>query len=204
MELKRGMIAAPVRCSIFMAVLFTYAFTGNTAQANELVVYVVRHADKECGSGDVPLHKDGQRRADELGRVLNARLPAGSAIEVHHTPLARSLETATRAAAILGTPEVTAPTICYNHRRRDCTPTNNWSSMKEHILKNRGRHLIVAHMETIIWLVKQFGRTSDRPPASDEYDRLYVIEIPGASVTGTPELESYGDPYDPARSPRCP
>ncbi len=143
---------------IFVAICWT------ALKADELTtVFVVRHAEKADGSGDVPLSEAGRLRAEELAELLSTyRISA-----VYSTPFNRTQQTAepTARAALL---EVTP----YDNA------TQQWANsvLTEHAGQNV---LIVGHSNTVGPIIELLGGEDNVLIGDDEFDRLVRVRLRG-------------------------
>jgi len=129
------------------------------ARAQRTVI-LVRHAEKEPGSGDVALSADGRRRADNLARVLK---DAGvDAIVTSDTRRAR--QTAEPIAKALGLKPATH------------SPAEPAAATAQRLAATRdGCVLVVGHSNTIPAILDAVtGRRHDVPIADDEYGLLFI------------------------------
>lgn len=161
---------------IEIAVQVSAAPSGQSTVPQPLVVFVVRHAEKESSGTDPELSAVGQHRAEALAGVLkDAKLD-----QIHSTNYKRTLLTAKPVAD-----SFKLPTQTYDPRKLADFAT---------ALKSAGgRHLVVGHSNTTPALVRLLG--GDPVSAIDdstEYDRLYIVTV---SETGncTSVLLRYGE-----------
>lgn len=147
------------------------------AEAADVVVYLVRHAEKVDDSRDPDLSEAGHARAGTLAHVL---ADAG-VTHVHSTDYIRTRDTAAPAAAALG-----IDVSLYDPRDLDAFAAT--------LAATPGRHLVVGHSNTTPALVSALGGDAgDAIDEAGEYDRLYVVVLGG----GEPRtlLLRYGSPY---------
>ena len=154
------------------------AAVGDGAAGTEpLVVYLVRHAERdEDGTSDPPLSDAGRARAELLASML-----ADAGIQrVHATPYNRTVQTAAPMAMDLGLDEVEG------YDGRDLTSLND-------VLRGAGgRHLVVGHGSTTRTLVEVLGGEPGPLIEEFEFDRLYIVTVAGDEVSTT--LIRYGTP----------
>lgn len=154
------------------------AAAGDGAAGTEpLVVYLVRHAERdEDGTSDPPLSDAGRVRAELLASML-----ADAGIQrVHATPYNRTVQTAAPMAMDLGLDEVEG------YDGRDLTSLND-------LLRGAGgRHLVVGHGNTTRTLVEVLGGEPGPLIEEFEFDRLYIVTVAGDEVSTT--LIRYGTP----------
>jgi len=145
-----------------------------------VVVYVVRHAERaEDGTNDPSVSVEGQARAQTLALLLSdARID-----HVHTTDLKRTRETGTPLAEALGlTFEVYDP--------------KDLPGLATQLKATPGRHLVLGHSNTTPELVAALGGQPGAAIDDAEYDRLYVVTIPGKGPVSTVLLR-YGTPFQP-------
>ncbi len=129
------------------------------AENSPLVVFLVRHAEKQRPGSDPSLTEAGKARAEALANVLrDSQISA-----VHSTNYKR-----TRATALPFANQISKKVQIYN-------PRDHRSLIKK-IKAAGGRHLVVGHSNTVPALVAEFGGESGRPIAEPtEFDRLYIL-----------------------------
>ncbi len=145
-----------------------------------VVVYLVRHAEKEDdGTDDPPLALAGRIRAQDLRQLL-----AGSDVtHIHTTDLRRTRDTARPIAEELGLkPSFYDPV--------------DLEGFAAHLASTPARHLVVGHSNTTPVLVEALGGDSHGEIAETEYDRLFILVIPPGQPAVTTLLR-YGEPYVP-------
>lgn len=139
---------------------------GGPAGAQEhdaTVVYLVRHAERaEDGTDDPELSREGRARAALLAELLR---DAGIT-HVHTTDYRRTRQTASPTAEALGlTPRIYDP--------RDL------EGLAGRIRAMPGRHLVLGHSNTTPGAVAALGGEPGAEIDEMEYDRLYVVVLPG-------------------------
>ncbi len=137
-----------------------------TAPAAEVVVVLVRHAEKADDSRDPSLSAAGEARAAALGAMLR---DAGLS-RVWSTPFLRTRGTAAPVAARAGLPV-------------ESYDAGDLRAFATRLLATPGRHLVVGHSNTTPGLVKALGGDPQGTIADDDYDRLYVVSAGPAGVT---------------------
>ncbi|MDP7018098.1 MAG: phosphoglycerate mutase family protein [Pirellulaceae bacterium] len=159
--------------------LLTLAMAGPVRAADrpdDLVVFLVRHAEKVDTSRDPQLSAAGKRRAAELANALrDAKLK-----HVHSSDYIRTRDTAAPIAARLG-----LKVQLYDSR--------DLPTLIKQLRKTGGRHLVVGHSSTTPNAVEMLGGEPGTPiHEPTEYDRLYIVKIDksGASTV----LMRYGTP----------
>ena len=153
---------------------------GDTALADPVVVYLVRHAERaEDGTNDPPISEVGEARAQELAALLK---DAGID-HVHSTDLKRTRQTG---APLL---ERTALSVEV-YDPRDLT------AFAATLKATPGRHLVLGHSNTTPDLVAALGGSPEGAIEEAEYDRLYVVVIPARGPVSTVLLR-YGALFRP-------
>jgi len=139
--------------------------SGSTEE--QLVVFLVRHAEKVDQSMDPDLSEDGYIRAGELARTL-----ADASIEqVHSSGFIRTKKTAEPVAVRFG-----LEIELYNPR--------DLNSIAEQLKAAGGRQLVVGHSSTTPALVEILGGDPGSPiEEENEYDRLYILTIAKGEVS---------------------
>ncbi len=134
----------------------------------DLVVFLVRHAEKADGpTEDPPLSDDGWMRA----RSLAALLRDAGLTHIHSTETLRTLSTAGPVSEATG-----LPVIPYE--------VGGLQEVARAIRATPGRHLVVGHSNTTPELVRLLGGDAGEPIQEAEYNRLYVLTLrPDGSFT---------------------
>lgn len=149
----------------------------SAAAADPLVVFLVRHAEKQPGGDDPGLSEAGLARVRALQHALE-----GAAVErVHSSDYRRTRETAAPLAQAIGT-EVEL----YDPR--------DLPALAARLRAAGGRHLVVGHSNTTPELVALLGGEPGEPIVEQsEYDRLYRLSVgdEGRAIT---VLTRFGDP----------
>lgn len=130
------------------------------AQEADVVVYLVRHAEKLDDSRDPPLNDAGRTRASALAAMLR---DAG-VTHVWSTDYERTRHTAEPLATAAGL-EVAS----YDPRDLPAFATR--------LRMIPGRHLVVGHSNTTPQLVAALGGQAGSPIEESEYDRLYIVTL---------------------------
>ena len=120
-------------------------------------VFLVRHAEKADKSEDPPLSKAGQARAEKLAAML--RDSGIRAIFV--TQYRRNAETAGPLAKLL-------------HLVPQVVPSGEVAALVEKIRAEKGRVLVVGHVDTVPKIVAALGGPSFTLGDPD-YDNLFVL-----------------------------
>jgi len=158
-----------------------YESSGNRGFARaELMVFLVRHAEKVDESRDPELSAIGMKRAQQLAEVLR---DAGID-HIHSSDYIRNRDTAIPLAEILDL-EV------------GLYDPDQQAAFTEQLRSMGGRHLVIGHSNTIPAAVELLGGDPGTPiDGHTEYDRLYVIAVsPDDTVSTT--LLRFGAPYVP-------
>jgi 2,3-bisphosphoglycerate-dependent phosphoglycerate mutase len=124
------------------------------------VIYLVRHAEKAAGTGDVELSEAGQKRA----ACLAATLADSNILAIYTTEYKRTVNTA-------------APTAT----RTGVTPTVVGGAEMDKLIaalqKETGRNvLVVGHSNTVPKVIEKLGAGA-ATIKDDEYDHLYVVTL---------------------------
>lgn len=145
---------------------------GQGSDGGEVVVFVVRHAEKMKAAdsedpADPHLNEAGHARAAELARLLGE----AGITKIYSTPYHRTVETARPLAERLGV-EITT----YDPRSLE--------EFAAALRESSGRHLVVGHSNTSPKLVELLGGVPG-PPIDEpsEYDRLYLLKFDGDATT---------------------
>ena len=137
--------------------------------AGSTIVVVIRHAEKELGSGvDPALTAAGTARADLLARMFGDRKAPGHIDAIYVSPTLRNRMTAAPLAAKLNLAPIVAP------------PRDARSLARRVLHEHRGgRVLIVGHSDTVIGIVESLTGAKRLPAIrEDEYDTMYVVTVP--------------------------
>lgn len=148
--------------------------------ADPVVVYLVRHAEREeDGTSDPPLSEAGHERA----RLLAEMLKDAGITRVHSTDLERTRQTG-------------APLVEAQEKSVEVYDPADLVALAARLAVAPGRHLVLGHSNTTGEFVSALGGDPGPPIDEAEYDRLYVVVIP---VVGPPSttLLRFGAPYVP-------
>lgn len=150
------------------------------AAQEPVVVYLVRHAERaEDGTDDPSISEKGQARAQLLAQLMRDT----GISRIHSTGYKRTHQTVAPLAEATGLP-------VESYDARDLA---GFASL----LKGQpGRHLVVGHSNTTPGLVAALGGDAHGDIAEMEYDRLYIIMIPGDGPSTTVLLR-FGARYRP-------
>jgi phosphohistidine phosphatase SixA len=124
------------------------------------VIYLVRHAEKAAGSGDVELSEAGQKRAACLATTL-----AHSNIQsIYTTEYKRTVATA-------------APTATKTRVTPTVVGGADMDKLITALQKEAGRNiLVVGHSNTVPKMIERLGAGA-AAIKDDEYDHLYVVTL---------------------------
>jgi phosphohistidine phosphatase SixA len=149
------------RAFLALSILLIAAPPALQAQDRDVVVYLVRHAERaEDGTNDPPISEDGWARAELLATLL---ADAGIT-QIHSTDYKRTIQT--------GTPTAEALSLeIESYDPRDL-PT-----FAAELSETPGRHLVLGHSNTTPGLAEALGGDSHGPIDEFEYDRLYIVTI---------------------------
>lgn len=152
---------AMTRIVTIFTILATFAgVSAGWAQEADVVVYLVRHAEKLDDSRDPPLNDVGRARAAALAAMLR---DAG-VTHVWSTEFQRTQQTAGPLAGSAGL-EVAS----YDPR--------DLAAFATRLKMIPGRHVVVGHSNTTPQLVAALGGQAGTPIEESEYDRLYVVTL---------------------------
>ena len=152
-------------------------FSSPTASQEPLVVFLVRHAEKEIdGSSDPELTAEGADRAAALAALLHS-----AEIEyVHSSDYTRTRDTA-------------APTAIDHDLSVKLYDAGDMAALAEELFATGGRHLVVGHSNTTPPMVTRLGGDPGPPiDEQDEYDRLYIVTV-GPDGSASSALLRYGN-----------
>ncbi len=168
---------------IFLSMgIFLWGCTSGTGSGDsgsnedQLIVFLVRHAEKVDQSIDPDLSEEGYLRAEDLARTL-----ADASIEqVHSSGFIRTKLTAEPLAVRLG-----LEIQLYNPK--------DLNTLADQLKAAGGRHLVVGHSNTTPVLVEILGGDPGSAiEEKNEYDRLYILTISKGEVSTV--LMRYGKP----------
>jgi phosphohistidine phosphatase SixA len=146
---------------------------------NQIVVYVVRHAEKLVSPDapkDPPLTELGSLRAAALARAIDA--PA--LVAVYATPFARTKGTAAPAAEAAGLPI------------SEYAPDDTIGLVAKIRSAGSGRVLVVGHSNTVPEIVKALGVMDPIALGDGDYGDLFVVTL-SPDGTATLERKRFGD-----------
>lgn len=167
-----------MRRSIFCAVIAAAILTPFSlpAQTDEVVVFLVRHAEKVDDSADPDLSAAGRERATLLGRML---ADAGIT-HIHSTDYKRTRQTGEPLARALGLE-------MHSYDPRDL------AGLAARLAATPGRHLVLGHSNTTPAAVEALGGDPVGPIDDAEYDRLYIVVPHPGGARST--LVRFGTPF---------
>ncbi len=167
-----------MRRRFFLAIALLAALVPTTAwaQTDDVVVFLVRHAEKIDDSRDPDLSEEGTERAVLLARMLG---DAGIT-HIHSTDYKRTQETAAPLARALAL-EI------HSYDPRDLP------GLASRLRDTPGRHLVVGHSNTTPGAVEALGGDPVSPIDEAEYDRLYIVTPMGDGALST--LVRFGTPF---------
>lgn len=167
-----------MRRSIFLAVMAAAVLAPRpvAAQADDVVVFLVRHAEKVDDSADPDLSAEGHERAALLARML---ADAGIT-HIHSTDYRRTRQTGEPLARALGL-EV------HSYDPRDLP------GLAARLSATPGRHVVLGHSNTTPAAVEALGGDPVGSIDDAEYDRLYIV-VPHPNGTRS-TLVRFGAPF---------
>ncbi len=157
------------------------------SQSTTTIIFV-RHAEKAAiGGDDPPLSEAGERRVEELTRLLLDVDVIAGIDAVYSTPYQRTQQTAQPVADALDLPINTY----------DASDTEDF--LDSILSEEKGRIvLVVGHSNTLPEMIANLGGHKQVPEIhEDEYDNLYILAIPWFGKTKTIRMR-FGEPYAPA------
>ena len=157
--------------------LFTLLLAPSVAAQEDVVVYLVRHAERaEDGTDDPPISEAGTARAWLLAELLK---DAGIT-HIHSTDFKRTLQTGKPIAEASG-----LEAASYDPR--------DLEGFAARLRSTSGRHLVLGHSNTTPDLVEALGGDPGGPIQEFEYDRLYVVVVDVDDVSTI--LLRFGTPF---------
>ena len=165
------------RAFLVVASLLLLAPAAVDAQAEPIVIYLVRHSERaEDGTGDPPISEAGWARS----RLIAQMLDDAGVTRVHSTDFRRTRST--------GQPTAEAEGIeIESYDPRDLP------GFAARLKTMPGRHLVLGHSNTTPQLVEALGGKPGTAIEEMEYDRFYIVTIAGGTVSTV--LLRFGDPY---------
>lgn len=163
--MKRAVTRTALAVLALLAVA-PFPVLAQAARQDTVVVYLVRHAEKQDDSRDPPLSDAGRRRAAELARLL---ADAG-VTHAWSTDYQRTRTTAEPIAAARG-----LTVALYD--------PSDLPGFARQLMATPGRHLVVGHSNTTPTLARALGGNGGNLIGDAEYDRLYILTRAGDRVT---------------------
>jgi len=149
---------------------------GVFAQSSEVVVILVRHAERaEDGTSDPPISEEGWARA----RIVAAMLQDSRLTHIYSTDFKRTRSTAEPTATATGL-------TVESYDPRDL------AGFAAQLRRTPGRHLVVGHSNTTGELAAALGGDAVSPIQEMEYDRGYVVVVLPSGKAGS-AIFRYGD-----------
>lgn len=123
-------------------------------------VFVVRHAEKVDESKDPALSSQGQKRAQDLARLLRDA-------DIKHIFVTEYQRTQMTAAPLAASLQLTPKQYAAKES----------SALAPLVQQENSNVLIVGHSNTLIDILKSFGIQNAKPVADDEFDRLVIVHL---------------------------
>ena len=166
------------RAFLVVASLLVLAPVAVEAQAEPIVVYVVRHSERaEDGTNDPPISEAGWARS----RLIAEMLDDAGVTRVHSTDFKRTRSTGQPTAEAEG-----AEIESYDPR--------DLPGFAARLKTMPGRHLVLGHSNTTPQLVEALGGNPGAAIEEMEYDRFYIVTIAGGTLSTV--LLRFGEPYE--------
>ena len=174
------------RALLVVASLLLIAPIAVEAQAEPIVIYVVRHAERAddgpnsgfmLDTSDPPISESGWARA----RLIAEMLDDAGVTQVHSTDYLRTRST--------GEPTAEAEGLeIESYDPRDLP------GFAGRLRTMPGRHLVLGHSNTTPQLVEALGGDPGTAIEAMEYDRFYIVTIVGGTVSTV--LLRFGEPFE--------
>jgi broad specificity phosphatase PhoE len=168
--MKHKAFLTPVWLAGLAALVLLCAAAWLWSAANTTTVIVIRHAEKaSTGSQDPPLSAAGEERAALLARILGHGEASDRIGAIYVSPLIRNRMTAAPLAAAL-------------HLTPIEVPADDPRGLARRVLKDYpgGRVLVIGHADTVPAIVTALSGEADVAPLGAlEYDRMYIVTVPG-------------------------
>lgn len=168
--LKHMPFLTPVWLTGLAALLLLVVAAWLWSGANTTTVIVIRHAEKvNSDSQNPPLSAAGEARAALLAHMFGTGTSTDRIGAIYVSPLIRSHMTAAPLAAALSLTPIEMP-------------ADDPRGLARRALRDNpgGRVLIIAHTDTVPAIVTALsGDTDIAPVGAVEYDRMYVVTVPG-------------------------
>ncbi len=163
------------RAFLILTSLLLMAPVAVAAQAEPVVVYVIRHAERaDDGSNsgfmgdasDPPLSESGRARA----RLIAEMLADAGVTQVHSTDYVRTRST--------GEPTAEAARL-----EIESYDPGDLPAFAARLRTLPGRHLVLGHSNTTLQLVEALGGDPGTAIEAMEYDRFYIVTIASGTVS---------------------
>ena len=154
--------AAPRSITVLWFALLAVLFAAcGWSVASAATIILVRHAERsEAMSADAPLSPAGEKRAQELARILRD----SNVQRIYVTELLRTQQTA-------------APVAARFHLKPIIIAKKDTDVLVNQLRKldNNETALVVGHADTVPLIIDRLGAGSEPPFRDSEYDRLMVL-----------------------------
>lgn len=162
----------------YVSLCLVLASCGQNTASPDAVYYLVRHAEKQLDVKNPPLTQTGQARA----QALASRLSGIELTDIYSTDYTRTQQTA-------------APVAAAKNLLVKSYDPSDLEGFAKSLLSQDGYILVAGHSNTTPQLAEFLGADPGKPIVeANEYNRLYVIERSGQTVTG--RIETFGAPND--------
>jgi broad specificity phosphatase PhoE len=149
------------RARMLISVAAVFLLAPSAKAADPTVFFVVRHAEKEPGNGDVGLTAAGKERAKDLAAMMKTLRVS----VIYSTNALRARQTAMPTAEAV------------QQKLRDYEYNAGW--VKKLPVEHKGKSiLIVGHSDTIHEIAVQLAGSAQQE-AGDVYDQLFIVRIEG-------------------------
>jgi phosphohistidine phosphatase SixA len=157
-----------------VGVLASLAFTARWHAQQMRTIYLVRHADKVSDDVDAPLNDAGRKRAECLAKTLaDAKIQ-----QIFTSELQRTQQTA-------------APLAEKLHLKPVAIPISKPDELIDAIRSSKAASvLVVWHDQTLPKILRALGAPEITPIAHTEYDRFFVLTLPGEAKESKPGFAS--------------
>ena len=165
------------RAFLWLVVALVSAPAAVAAQAEPVVVYLARHAERaEDGTNDPPISEAGWARS----RLLAEMLRDAGLTHIHSTDYKRTRSTGEPTAGATG-----LAITSYD--------PSDLAAAAARLAATPGRHLVLGHSNTTPGFVEALGGDPGPPIEEFEYDRLYIVTLFGGSVSSV--LVRFGEMF---------
>ncbi|HJS06525.1 MAG TPA: phosphoglycerate mutase family protein [Pirellulales bacterium] len=149
------------RARMLISVAAVFLLAPSAKAADPTVFFIVRHAEKEPGNGDVGLTAAGKERAKDLAAMMKTLRVS----VIYSTNALRARQTAMPTAEAV------------QQKLRDYEYNAGWA--KKLPVEHKGKNiLIVGHSDTIHEIAVQLAGSAQQE-AGDVYDQLFIVRIEG-------------------------